>query len=252
MPRLNISPETMKHMKYFAAFLTLLIACGVWLPDSNAEGPERPGRGGAKARKGDRRGPENRGARHEERRKRFAKKRARLLRERIGLDEASAKKVEALFRQFGEQRKSARKSVRAGRDALNKLLREKSDDQAAYRAAIDKLRIAHDTMHRLRNTEWAALAKVLTPKQQATLLRALGKMQKRMGRRGRKGRRGKRGGRDGMDRRDGRGGPPRGGPRGRGRRPRGGSGGPPGGDGPPFGGSDGPPGPGFDGPMLDE
>ncbi|MFP6684613.1 MAG: periplasmic heavy metal sensor [Polyangiaceae bacterium] len=239
-------------MKYFAAFLTLLIACGVWLPDSNAEGPERPGRGGAKARKGDRRGPENRGARHEDRRKRFAKKRARLLRERIGLDEASAKKVEALFKQFGEQRQSARKSVRVGRDALNKLLRENSDDQAAYRAAIDKLRIAHDAMHSLRNTEWAALAKVLTPKQQATLLRALGKMQKRMGRRGRKGRRGKRGGRDRMDRRDGRGGPPRGGPPGRGRRPRGGSGGPPGADAPPFGGPDRPPGPGFDRPMLDE
>ena len=68
MPRFNPSPDTLKKMKYFAAFLTILIAYGVWLPDSNAEGPERPGRSGAKARKGDRRGPENRGARFKERR----------------------------------------------------------------------------------------------------------------------------------------------------------------------------------------
>jgi Spy/CpxP family protein refolding chaperone len=244
MPRFNLSPHTLNKMKYFAAFLTILVACGVWLPNSHAERPERPERperserASAKDRKGDRRGPKDRRAKQEERRKHFAKKRARLLRKRVGLDEASAKKVEALFKQFGAQRKTARNAVRKGRDGLNKLLRENSNDQAAYRAAIDTLRKAHDTMHNLRNSEWASLAKVLTPKQQATLLRALGKMQKRMGRQGRKGRRGKRGGPGGMDRRDGRSGPPRGGPRGRGRRPG--------------GGPDGPPGPGFDGPMRDE
>lgn len=252
MPRFNLSAETIKKMKYFSAFLTALIACSVWLPDSHAEDPGRPNRDGAKSRKGDRRGPEARRAKHEERRKRFAKKRAKLLRERVGLDDATSKKVETLFKEFGKKRQTARESVRKGRDGLNKLLRDKSNDQAAYRSAIDNLRKAHDSMHNLRNEEWAALATVLTPKQQAVLLRALGKMQKRMRKRGRHRAHGKRGRRDGMRRgggKDGR--PPRGERRGR---RGGGPGGPPGPDGPPFGGPDGPPGPNGpppEGPMID-
>jgi Spy/CpxP family protein refolding chaperone len=212
-------------MKYSTALLAIVMVFGVWLPASHAEAPPRDRETRADTRRGDhaKRGDRGDRLKRKQRGKRIAKMRAKLLRKRMGLDEAKAKKVEALFKQFRKKRRTARKAVGSARKGLNELLRSKSGDQAAYRSAIEKLRQAHDAMHNLRNNEWQALSREMTPKQQAILLRALGKMQRRMQRGGSRGgprnrrggprnRRGEHGGRGRPRHPGGRGGPPHDGP----------------------------------------
>ena len=63
-----------------------------------------------------------------------------------------------------------------------------SNDQAAYAKSIRTLLDARQKLHELQRKQADELAKVLTPKQQAKLARAIGETRQKMrGRRGRGG-----------------------------------------------------------------
>jgi len=112
---------------------------------------------------------------------------------------------------------------------MRKLFQTDSNDQQAWQKALDQMEKGHKALALGRDKQFAELKKVLSPKEQAKLLRGLNRLQKRM-----KANRSKRGGQQGWRGQRGRQGPKRG-PRGQGQ------GRPPGG-GPGFGG----PGPGWD------
>jgi len=121
--------------------------------------------------------------------------RARVLRERVGLSEKKALKVEAIFERFAPEAKRIEKRMRKANARLRYLFEIDSNDQKAYKMALDKQRRAHKAMVKLREREFKALQKVLKPKQQAKLLMALKELQKKVRREMRRRKRaGKRGG----------------------------------------------------------
>jgi len=108
-------------------------------------------------------------------RKRFKKLRDRVLKQKVGLSEAKAKRVVTIVDKYEAQRHKVQEDMRAGRQALRQLLKHDSDDQAAYRAALDKLQQASKKLDQLRSKQFTELRAVLAPKEQAKLLRAMHK-----------------------------------------------------------------------------
>lgn len=104
---------------------------------------------------------------------RIRNKRARLLRTRLGLEENRARKVEALFDAHASDKKKTRRAIRAARRKVHALLRDDSDDQAAYRAALDALLSANADLQRLQSEHLTQLRATLTPKEQARLLQMM-------------------------------------------------------------------------------
>lgn len=96
--------------------------------------------------------------------------RGRMLRERVGLDEATAQRVEQVLGQFDSQHAAVREQIRTNQRRIRQLIRDKSNDQAAYRQAVDGLRNAQLQQETLRNREFDELRKILLPSQQAKLL----------------------------------------------------------------------------------
>lgn len=157
----------------------------------------------ASARHGEgRRGPPT-----EQERERFhgkmKQRMAKVLRERVGLDEARAKQVEAIFERRRQQGRALHEQLRTHREALRKLLEADSSDQAAYQRALDGLQAAHKALRAHREQGIAEARRVLTPKEQAKLLRAMHRMGKHRfgphGRGGPHGRSGPQGDDDGPD-----------------------------------------------------
>lgn len=109
-------------------------------------------------------------------RPRAAAMRGRLLRERVGLDEATAQRVEQVLAQYDGQHASAREQIRTSQKRLRDLVRANSADQAAYRQAVDGLRSAQAQQQALFNREFEDLKKILLPSQQAKLLLHLGRL----------------------------------------------------------------------------
>ncbi len=212
--------------KTFPTLFALVLVSTIALPAMAQPGPG--GRG--------RRGPPS-----AQKMKRAEKMVGKALRNKLGLSEDKAKKVESILKKQRASQQKIRGQLRTARQDLGKLFRSDSNDQNAWRSALDKMEKSHKALAQGRDKQFAALKKVLTPKEQAKLLRGLNQLQKRMkarrgqrgqqgmqaprGRRGQQGQRGQRGQRGQQL-----------GPRKTGR------GGPPGGGGPRFGG----PGPGFD------
>ncbi len=212
--------------KTLPTLFALLLVSTVALPAMAQPGPGGRGRGGPPAGQGMMRSEQMVG---------------KALRNKLGLSEAKAKKVEGILKQHRAAQQKIKGRLRTARQDLGKLFRSDSNDQKAWKAALDKMEKGHKALAQGRDKQFAALKKVLTPKEQAKLLRGLNQLQRRMkarrgqrgqqgmqapkGRRGQQGQRGQRGQRGQQL-----------GPRKTGR------GGPPGGGGPRFGG----PGPGFD------
>jgi Spy/CpxP family protein refolding chaperone len=120
--------------------------------------------------------------------------RAHMLRDEVGLDEKTAAAVERILSKYRPERKAASETVDSERRKLNAMLELDSNDQAAYAKSIRSLLDARQKLHDLQRKQADELAKVLTPKQQAKLARAIGETRDNMrgpGRghgRGRKGR----------------------------------------------------------------
>lgn len=112
--------------------------------------------------------------------RRLKRKRARILRRKLGLDEARASRLEMLFDEHAEQQRQARVELRRARKQLRRLLREDSDDQAAYKAALDELQAADRRAATLRDTHLSQLREVLTPKEQALLMRMMVKARRHL------------------------------------------------------------------------
>jgi Spy/CpxP family protein refolding chaperone len=142
--------------------------------------------------RGKRRGRGMRGNRHEK----MKRIRSKILRKRVGLDQATLERVEAIFEPFDEQRKALHQAKRQTMKALRDLVKSDSEEQDAYATLLAAARQAHEGLRQLREEEMAQLAQVLTPRQQARLMMALHKLKRRMqGMRGNRG--GPRGPRDG-------------------------------------------------------
>ena len=112
--------------------------------------------------------------------------RARMLREEVGLDEKTAQAVEAILAKYRPERKATAEAIDKEQRRLNAMLELDSNDQAAYAKSIRALLDARQRLHELQRKQADELAKVLTPKQQAKLARAIGETREKM--RGRRGR----------------------------------------------------------------
>jgi len=119
-------------------------------------------------------------AKIEERR---AKVRARVLKE-VGIDEAKGKQVEKVLLKYEPERQKQLKAQREYRNTLRDLLRQDSNDDAAYKKALDGLRSAQKKLFTAREKELDELGKLLTAKQQAKLFATLQHMRRQFGRRG--------------------------------------------------------------------
>lgn len=125
---------------------------------------------------------------------RVKKMRGKVLREKLGLSEEKAKKVEAIFDALEPERRKVREEVRAARKQLRELLKADSDDQPAYDAALAKLREATKKTVALRDKQFEALKKELTPKEQAKIVHQLAKLRKKVHGQMSRGKHGRRGG----------------------------------------------------------
>ena len=100
--------------------------------------------------------------------------RARMLRDEVGLDEKTAAAVERILTKYRPERRAASDAVDSERRKLNALLELDSNDQAAYSRSIRAMLDARQKLHDLQKKQTDELGKVLTPKQQAKLARAIG------------------------------------------------------------------------------
>ncbi|MCC6528081.1 MAG: periplasmic heavy metal sensor [Polyangiaceae bacterium] len=108
---------------------------------------------------------------------RVKRMRARVLRDKVGLDEARAEKVGKILDGFDAERQKAQKEQRAARRALVEVVRAKGEDQKAYADAVQRFRDAQKALVDLRSRQFDAVGKELTPREQATMLVTLGKLQ---------------------------------------------------------------------------
>jgi Spy/CpxP family protein refolding chaperone len=104
---------------------------------------------------------------------RFQKMQGRLLREKVGLSDAEAAKVEAVFAGDREAHQKLRDQMREAHKTLRQLLKEDSNDMAAYSKAIAALEDTKAQMEGLMEAHKVEISKILTPKQQAKLMLAM-------------------------------------------------------------------------------
>ncbi len=112
--------------------------------------------------------------------RKLKKVRARVLREHVGLSEEQAVKVEAIIERFAPQSRKLEQRMRDAKETVRYLFETDSNDQKAYAKALAKLRRSQKAKQKLRDRQFEEIQKVLLPKQQAKLLFALKKMQKRV------------------------------------------------------------------------
>ena len=105
--------------------------------------------------------------------------RSRVLRERVGLAEEKAKKVEAILDKYAPERRRLTAELRQGRQKLRALLVLDSQDQALYRAALDQVRSNRKALQDLMERAFGEIAKELTPKEQGKLFLALDELRHR-------------------------------------------------------------------------
>lgn len=90
--------------------------------------------------------------------------------ERAGISKEKMQKIKAVIQKNKTKRKAIREETRKHRQALKKLLDADSNDQAAYKKALDGLEAAQKKQRALRESEKKEIAKILTPKEMAKLL----------------------------------------------------------------------------------
>ena len=113
-----------------------------------------------------------------------------MLRKEVGLDENKAIVVERTLDKYMAEKRKLREQAVTRRRALRKLLESDSNDQQAYTNAIRGLREAEKQKQSLREREMDELGKLLTPKQQAKLMRATHRLKRQLAHRVREHRRG--------------------------------------------------------------
>lgn len=109
--------------------------------------------------------------------------RRRILKQEVGLDDKKAEEVEKVFDKYEPERQKLNKQLREQRIALRDLLKENSDDQAAYKKALEAFRATQKKLKAVTDREVEEISKLLTPKQQAKLMAALQRLRKRLAKR---------------------------------------------------------------------
>jgi Spy/CpxP family protein refolding chaperone len=130
------------------------------------------------------------GAKRAQAQQKLRQVRARLLRERVGLDVKTALAVEKILDKFQSERQRLHQAMREEKKKLRALLDLDSNDQAAYTRSQRSLLDVQQKLAMLKQQEFEELAKVLTPKQQAKLGREVDETMKRL-RKGMRRQRGK-------------------------------------------------------------
>ena len=102
--------------------------------------------------------------------------RGKVLREKLGLPEDRAVKVEAVLDGFMEQRHKLKEEMRAEMKTVKELLKADSNDMDAYEAAVTNLMAVRSKMEALHAQQFEELREILNPKEQAKVLLALRKM----------------------------------------------------------------------------
>ncbi|MBI5497604.1 MAG: periplasmic heavy metal sensor [Deltaproteobacteria bacterium] len=95
------------------------------------------------------------------------------LKDKVGVDDATAGKVREIFDRNREARHAAQIRQRNAREKVESLVRANSTDEGAYRSALDELQSAREAMLELRKQQVSQLKQVLSASQQARLLVAL-------------------------------------------------------------------------------
>ncbi len=93
--------------------------------------------------------------------------REKMLREKVGLDEAKTKKMVALLDAQKAARKPFREAIKSANAALKDLVKANKADDAAYASAIAKLQAEKDKLDGVEKAQRAEVAKLLTPREQA-------------------------------------------------------------------------------------
>lgn len=99
--------------------------------------------------------------------------RSKVLREKVGLTDEKATKVEAILDRYAPERRRIGLKIRDGRQKLKALLVLNSEDQAAYKGALEEVRTNRQAMQGLMERAFNDIAAQLTPKEQARLFLAL-------------------------------------------------------------------------------
>jgi len=109
--------------------------------------------------------------------------RGRLLREMVGLPQERAVEVETILKSFDDEHRTYSTMLEMARKTMRRLVREKSDDDAALARSVEDVRQGHDYLHQVRDKQFRAMQKVLTPKEQAVFFESLGKLRHEVRRR---------------------------------------------------------------------
>jgi Spy/CpxP family protein refolding chaperone len=99
--------------------------------------------------------------------------RSRVLRDKVGLSDDKAVKVEVILEKYAPERRRFAQKLREGRQKLRALMTLNSEDQTAYRGALDQIRTNRKALQDLMERAFGEISKELTPKEQARLFLAL-------------------------------------------------------------------------------
>jgi hypothetical protein len=105
--------------------------------------------------------------------------RSRVLREKVGLSDDKASKVESILDRYAPERRRIGLKIRDGRQKLKALVVLNSDDQAAYKGALEEVRTNRTAMQALMERAFNDIATQLTPKEQGKLFLALQELNKK-------------------------------------------------------------------------
>ncbi|GEM_PF-2480385 len=156
----------MKRALLIAMIAALLPALAVAQPHG---GPGRPGAHGHRGRPLHRMSAKQR----EQLRKTMRTARAAALRAEVALPASAHAKIVTILDGFDVQRQKIQRELHRTGRALHLLVRAGETDDALFKHAIDRMMAARTKSSALRAQEFAAMRKVLTPKQTAQLLMAL-------------------------------------------------------------------------------
>ncbi|HEX4478277.1 MAG TPA: periplasmic heavy metal sensor [Polyangiaceae bacterium] len=111
----------------------------------------------------------------------FETMRSRILRERVGLTEEKAVRVETILKKYAPERKRINGNLKESRQKLRALVTLNSDDQGAYKSALEGLRTNRKALADLMDRAFGEVSKELTAKEQGKLFLVLDNMRGRLG-----------------------------------------------------------------------
>ena len=111
---------------------------------------------------------------------RLKKWRGTILRKDVGLDEKKATDIEHTLDKFQAEREQVQKDMRQQQKIMRALFDLDSNDQGAYGKSLQIVRESTAKLQTLRLQEFDELAKQLSPKQEAKLLRLMRQMEQKL------------------------------------------------------------------------